>query len=290
MAGAAVAEPADRDNVVMVLDGSGSMADRMGRAVKMDAAKEAIREVLRTVPATTQIGLLVFTSDRAHRGWVYPLGPRDDAALLAALGPVEPGGGTPLGEYIKIAADRLLEERAAQLGYGTYRLLAVTDGQASDPENVARYTPEVMARGIVMDVIGVAMPGDHMLATQVHSYRRADDPAALTAALREVFGEVTAGGADAAAGDAFALIAGLPDGVAEAALGALQRGRNQPIGEEAAYSAPREAAVSPPHATSAPSPQTPLPAQRRALRFADLVVLVVVVVVGFKVVKRVFGG
>lgn len=287
-AGYALAEPVDRDNVVIVLDGSGSMADRMGRQVKMDAAKEAIREVLQTVPPTTQIGLLAFTSDRDHRGWVFPLGPRDDEALLAALAPVAPGGHTPLGEYLKIAADRLLQERGEQMGYGTYRLLAVTDGQASDSDKMMRYTPEIMARGITLDVIGVAMDGDHMLATKVHSYRKADDPASLKEALQDVLAEVSSDGGGLDGGDAFELIAALPDGMADSVLEALQTGSNSPIGEQPRRaSSARPRAGDPAGGVPHPAPAPQAPSHRRFVGFGDLVVLCILVVLGFKVLKRI---
>jgi len=92
--------------------------------------------------------LLVFSAKGVETDWLYPLGPRDDAKLMQAIDRPQPGGGTPLGAYLKKGTDRLLEERAKQFGYGTFRLLVVTDGEAGDKELVERYTPEVIARGI----------------------------------------------------------------------------------------------------------------------------------------------
>ncbi|MBN1864944.1 MAG: VWA domain-containing protein, partial [Victivallales bacterium] len=119
------------DNVVIVLDASGSMKGPLrsagdgGQVDRLTAAKTAIKEVVRTIPSSTNIGLLVFGGGRD--GWVYPLGPRDDARLMKAVDAIKAGGGTPLGEYMKKGADRLLETRHRQYGYGTYRLLIVTD-------------------------------------------------------------------------------------------------------------------------------------------------------------------
>jgi hypothetical protein len=227
----AVAADVNTDNVVIVLDGSGSMAERMQGTVKMDAAKQALAEVVKTLPESTHLGLLVFTKNARHRGWVYPLGPRNDAEFLKALRPIGPSGGTPLGAYIKIGADRLLEQREKQLGYGTYRLLVVTDGEASDGDLTDRFVPEVVARGIVIDAIGVDMKRDHTLATRVHSYRSASDPGSLKQALAEVLAEVPAGGAaDSAAGE-FELLEGLPHELALGIIGALARPDNTPIGE-----------------------------------------------------------
>jgi hypothetical protein len=167
-----------------------------------------------------------------------------------------PGGGTPLGAYLKKGADRLLEERAKQFGYGTFRLLVVTDGEAEDKQAVDRYTPEIIARGVTVDVIGVAMDQRHTLATRVHSYRTANDPASLKRAVAEVFGEIGGSGNDVAGAEAFAELAPIPAPVAAAMIQSLSSSGNQPIGEK-----PRSQAA-PPNATQpAATPNQPFKAQ-----------------------------
>lgn len=237
------------DNVVIVLDASGSMNQRMrGSGVqKMEAAKAALKSVLRNVSETTHIGLLVFSAKNLRNDWVYPLGPRDEMRLLEAIDRPMPNSGTPLGKYIKMGADRLLEARAQQYGYGTYRLLIVTDGDANDPDLVDRYTPEVLARGIIVDVIGVDMKTDHTLASMAHSYRRANDPDSLEKAIREVFAELSSDAGDFSMEEAFDLVAPLPVECATAALQALSTSGNRPIGENAQSPKPS----SPPAPTSA---------------------------------------
>jgi len=220
------------DNVVILLDASGSMDDMMrGSSIrKIDAAKAAIREVLRQTPPTTQLGLLVFGS---RRGWEFPLGPRNDAAMSAAISRIEAESGTPLGEFMKIAADRLLEARKEQFGYGSYRLLVVTDGEATDPILVDRFTPDIRSRGIVIDVIGVDMQQNHTLAHKVHSYRRADDPRALSQAIREVLAEVGSATDGLAGGQAFEELNGLPMEAATAIITAFASTGNHGIGTKA---------------------------------------------------------
>jgi Mg-chelatase subunit ChlD len=223
------------DNVVIVLDASGSMAGRLpgSNMDKMTAAKAALKQVLKSVPESTHIGLLVFSARGVETDWIYPLGPRDDARLMQAIDRPQPGGGTPLGAYLKKGSDRLLQERAKQFGYGTFRLLVVTDGEAGDQELVERYTPEVIARGIKVDVIGVAMNQRHTLATRVHSYRSANDPASLQRAVAEVFGEIGGSGNDVAtSAEAFAELKPIPAAVAQAMIQALSASGNQPIGEQ----------------------------------------------------------
>lgn len=254
------------DNVVIVLDASGSMNQRMrGSGVqKMEAAKSALKSVLRNVPGTTHIGLLVFSAKDLRNDWVYPLGPRDEMRLLEAIARPVPESGTPLGKYIKIGADRLLEARARQYGYGTYRLLIVTDGDANDPQLVDRYTPEVLARGIIVDVIGVDMKTDHTLASMAHSYRRANDPDSLERAIQEVFAELSSDADEFSMKEAFELIAPIPVECATAALQALSTFGNQPIGERArpssGYPQPASAGDSHQGRTAQSSSQAPPPA------------------------------
>ena len=236
LAGPAMAQDEGRDggthdHVVIILDGSGSMEGMFAGTKKMVGAKKALKAVVANTPEDTRIGLLVF-GDNA--GWAYPLAPIDKGKLNQAIDGVRSGGGTPLGTYMKIGADALLEEREREHGYGTYRLLVVTDGEAGDPQLVRRYTPDILGRGLVMDVIGVKMDSDHMLKGKAHTYRSADDPEALTQAVSEVFAEVSVTGDDKVGADAFEVLDGLPDEFAMAALAALSAspGRNHPIGEQ----------------------------------------------------------
>jgi uncharacterized protein YegL len=244
-----------RDVVVIVLDGSGSMGEMMGqggqRQQKMAAASEALKTVLLQIPDSTHVGLLAFGQRAGSGNWVYEIGPRDDARMTAAIDSIRPGGGTPLGFHMKLAADQLMKEREKQFGYGSYRMLVVTDGEANDANLVEKYTPEIMARGVTVDVIGVAMAKAHTLANKVHSYRGADDPAALTQALSEVFAEVSSSSSDGGTVD-FELLEGLPFEVAAAMVSTLGMPSNDPIGERT-----RQAAASRPLSGSNPRNSVP---------------------------------
>jgi hypothetical protein len=232
-----------RDHIVILLDASGSMRDTMSssNASRMDVAKTALARVVDRIDPNAEVGLLVFSDIDGANGWLYDLAPLDRPRLLEAIDRCQASGGTPLGEYLKVAADRLLQARQAQRGYGTYRLLVVTDGEANDPELLGAYLPDVLARGVTVDCIGVDMVNEHALAKQVHSYRRADDPAALEQALATALGEV---GATDASDDAstvqYELAAALPEEAAVAILDSLTTPINTPIGEGAAARSPDE--------------------------------------------------
>ena len=205
------------ENIIIILDASGSMKENFRgdqSKSKMDAAKEALKSVLAKVPDNTHIGLLVFSGSNVQNDWVYPLGPKNTEQMLAAIDLPLPGGGTPLGKYMRIGANRLLEQREKQYNYGNYRLLIVTDGVAQDEEKVAQYTPEILDRQIRVDVIGVDMQTDHLLAKDADSYRRADNPGELVAAVTQILAETGGTGTDLDGEDAFEDIAPLSEAIA----------------------------------------------------------------------------
>jgi len=272
------------DNVVIILDASGSMKGSLaGTKIKrMDSAKAAITEVINTIPQSTQIGLLVFGGN-AH-GWVYPLGARDDEKLVKAINGLSAGGGTPLGAYMKKGADRLLEERKAQYGYGSYRLLVVTDGEASDGQLIDRYTPDIISRGIITDVIGVDMKKDHALATKVHSYRRANDPASLKQAIQEVFAEVGKSDASQSGESVFAELEGFPDEMAMTVISALISSGNHPIGNVAKIvSTPAPVSVLPGSNTSS---QVPVRVTKSRKGFPRWIVFVIIAGIVISILKK----
>ena len=277
----------DVDNVVILLDASGSMEKSMDGPIemqKMIAAKRAISQVLQRVSQETHVGLLVFSGRNKSDDWVYPLGPRDDAKLIAALERITPDGGTPLGAYMKIAADRLLEQRAEQSGYGTYRMLVVTDGQADDHDApfLDLYLPDILARGIVVDVIGVAMDEDHLLAERVHSYRRADDLPALQQSIAEVFAEVGSDEGSTTAAEGFDLAAVLPDDAIAPILAALTSSEDVPIGMRPPSASPAgDAGATEWSAQNAPGTQSP-----RSRRGSRTAIVIAVSVVAFIVLTR----
>lgn len=241
------------DNVVVVLDASGSMRESLRgrdgqRRSRMEAAQDAIITVLRNLPPRTNVGVLVFSGSNVEgeavsassnrRGslsarWLQPLGPLNLAELEPRLRRIRPSGGTPLGLAMAEGADALLAQRKGQFGYGTFRLLIVTDGEANDAPLLERNLPDIMSRGFRVDAIGVGMKTTHSLARKVSSYRSADDEQALTRAVQEVLGEVgsAAAGQDASGDEAFAAIASLPDEVSMAFINALRPGGDQPIGQ-----------------------------------------------------------
>ncbi len=272
------------ENIVIILDASGSMKEKF-RAdptqSKMDAAKEALKAVLAKVPDNTHIGLLVFSGSNVQDDWVYPLGPKRTEQLLAAIDGPQPGGGTPLGQYMRIGTNRLLEQREKQYNYGNYRLLIVTDGAAQDAEKVAQYTPEILDRHIRVDVIGVDMEMDHLLAKDADSYRRADNPGELVAAVTQILAETGGTGNALDAEDAYADIAPLSG---EIALDLIQQMTLPPSNAAIATTIMRKT----PSQQQKPSTHTPpQPVQQsRGNNSTWILIGLIIVIGGFLIFRR----
>ena len=70
----AIAQGVSQDNILIILDGSGSMNKRMpNNQSRLQAAKTALHAVMQSVPETTNVGLLVFSAHKPSHGWRYPL-------------------------------------------------------------------------------------------------------------------------------------------------------------------------------------------------------------------------
>jgi hypothetical protein len=217
------------DHVVIVLDDSGSMNEGMqgSRIRKMEAAKNALGTVISQIAEGTNVGVLLLNGARSTNHWLVPLGPLNKPDAIAKVNRISANGGTPLGEAMRLAADELLRARSKSI-YGTYRLIVVSDGEATDQRLLDQYLPDILARGLVVDAIGVNMRTEHSLATRVHSYRRADDETSLRNAIVEILAENSDQDSNASEAD-FELLNALNDVDAGAILQALATPNNAEI-------------------------------------------------------------
>lgn len=221
---------ASQQNIVVVFDGSGSMGDRFTksqeRITKMEAAKRALILLLSQLPENTNLGIVVFSNNQ--NGWLVKLGPVDKKDLAKKINGVQEGGGTPLGKYMKLGANALLELRAKQKS-GVYKLIIVTDGESSDDaETPLTGQYGILSKGLQVQAIGVDMSTRHALATKV-SYQSAESAEQLTSAVKNVLAESTGKGDHS---EDYDIIAPLPPEVAMAALTALSEFDNEPIGQK----------------------------------------------------------
>ncbi|HEY4552072.1 MAG TPA: VWA domain-containing protein [Bacillaceae bacterium] len=99
-------------NVAILLDASGSMANLENGKTRMDLAKQAIEEFVKSLPKQANISLQVYghigsgsDSDKAKScaaiEEVYPLGQYDSSTFSAALHKFKPAGWTPMAKAIE---------------------------------------------------------------------------------------------------------------------------------------------------------------------------------------------
>jgi len=180
-------------NFYFIFDGSGSMARKPGYACRgdqrfqnrLEGAQWAVREFLTKVPDDVNLGLYLFDT-RGERE-VVPLGNGNRAQFLAAVDGIWAGGGTPLADGIRYGTDRLVEQYKRQLGYGEYRLVVVTDGQADEIPIAAQYASRY---GVPIYAIGLCIEEDHPLRRHAVSYRAADSFSDLARGLEETLAEL----------------------------------------------------------------------------------------------------
>ena len=183
-------------NFYFIFDGSGSMSEALTKQCtgdrrfgsRLDGAKWAVEQFLPLMPRDVNLGLWIFDAD-GNRERV-PLGPDNHAAFLTEVRKTRASGNTPLTESIEQGVNRLVQQRDQQLGYGEFRLIVVTDGQATGrplPQAV-NYARE---QRIPIYTIGLCIGEKHELRKYSVSYRAADSIEALKRGLEETLAETS---------------------------------------------------------------------------------------------------
>ena len=104
--------PKERATIILVLDVSGSMGARDMWPSRLDAAKRAAQTFVDTLPEGFRVGVVAFSSDASL---VQPV--TDDLpAASAAIGKLQLGGGTAIGEGLEVALASLPPELVAPAG------------------------------------------------------------------------------------------------------------------------------------------------------------------------------
>jgi Ca-activated chloride channel homolog len=153
-------------NLYIVFDGSGSMAQGLKQpgeqkfANKLVGAKWAVREFLKTIPDDINLGLFVFDASGVRE--VVSLGSGNRNQFLNEINRVRASGGTPLGESIMAGVDALMVKYQQQLGYGDFRLIVVTDGEAN-PDTMNSAVQYAQDYGVPIFTIGLDVQSNHSL-------------------------------------------------------------------------------------------------------------------------------
>lgn len=151
-------------NVEILLDASGSMAEKIDGQTKMDLAKEAIRNFVSALPSEVQVSLRIY----GHKGsnnekdkavscssteMVYPFSSYNDQQFQNALNQVKPVGWTPLADAIQGAKNDL----KAKMKEGVENIVyVVSDGIETCGGNPVQAANELHTHSIkaVVNIIG----------------------------------------------------------------------------------------------------------------------------------------
>jgi len=99
------------ERVILVLDSSGSMAGKINGVPKIDIARNAVRDVLKTLQPGTELGLMAYghrrKDDCSDIETLAEAAPSNQSRIRSAINALRPIGKTPLGESVKQAAKKL---------------------------------------------------------------------------------------------------------------------------------------------------------------------------------------
>jgi len=198
--------------VLLVLDASGSMLQKLGATRRIDIAKQTLTKLTSsTIPAGTPFALRVFGRevDSCQTDLDVPLGPLNPAAVgqrIAAL-QAKNGAKTPIGASLAKTSDDLKGASGEKL------IVLITDGEETCGGDPAAEIDKLRKAGIStrVSIVGFALDDEKLAAT----FRRWSDlgggaffdakdgaglDKALAAALRPVFEVLNAQGQVIASG------------------------------------------------------------------------------------------
>jgi Mg-chelatase subunit ChlD len=144
-------------NIIVILDASGSMAEKIGPRAKIDVAKQAISDFLTAMPQGVNTGLVVYGYESSNsvadkslscKGIeeVVKLGKNNSSNIIAAMDSFSPKGWTPIAGSLDFVKNIFKNSGASDRDY----LVLVSDGIEScdgDPltsaENLKSAIPNV---------------------------------------------------------------------------------------------------------------------------------------------------
>jgi Ca-activated chloride channel homolog len=195
--------------IMLVFDSSGSMRKAAGPVSRMDAAKQAMSQVLGGVSADTEIGLVAYGHRKGKDCSDIEViaEPRQGGApaIAAAVRAMKPLGETPIADAVRMAA------QVAQYDELPATVVLVTDGEESCKGDPCALAGELEREGIdfTAHVIGFgyeggARAGAACLAEQTGGqYLAAADADQLAAALVQVVSQPAAPSGTVVASDDF---------------------------------------------------------------------------------------
>ena len=173
------AQSADtRNRALIVLDSSKSMNEDAGNGgTRLDAAKQAVDEMLDRLPAGAPLGLRVYGSKVAESSreegcrdteLVVPVGPLDKDAMRSTVQALEGKGRTPIGNSLLAVPDDLGSAE------GRRTVILVSDGGDNcAPPDPCKAAAEVANRGIDLSISVVGLQVNDRVRRQLECIAKA---------------------------------------------------------------------------------------------------------------------
>ncbi|MFH1489245.1 MAG: VWA domain-containing protein [Pseudomonadota bacterium] len=134
------------NNILFILDASGSMWGRVDGVPKIKTAREALNKLLADIPPDTHAGLLSYglfskdSCDDVH--YVVSVGANNQKAISDFISKINPKGKTPIEGALKMAGDHL------QYIKGAKTIVLISDGIESCGGNPCEAAGELIKKGM----------------------------------------------------------------------------------------------------------------------------------------------
>jgi len=160
---AAVVASALPENLVIILDASNSMNKILAVKTRIDAARDALSELLGGMPAGENVGLLIYGHRINYKNEVescqdiemlFPLAALDDVVrdrMASAIGQIAAQGKTPLADSLTAAANAI----SATGGGGVIVLLSDGEGNCGGAQDIVASMIATLDPPITIHVLGL---------------------------------------------------------------------------------------------------------------------------------------
>lgn len=136
--------------IELILDGSGSMKEKLDGATRMETAKQVLADLIRQLPDEIEVALRVYghriregaPGDCRDTELVYPFARLDRELLLLAINKVKPLGTTP----IAYALEQVAQDFGSTAGEKT--VILVTDGKEECKGDLTGTVQELRTQGL----------------------------------------------------------------------------------------------------------------------------------------------
>lgn len=192
------AEAYGQNNLVFVVDRSGSMGDNAcgSKGSKSDVAIQALSTFIPLIPDDVAVGWIDFGG--RHK-IVVPIGLNNRANLMGAAQAHKPDmGNTNVGAATRTAFSMLADQALTQGSTGTYRIVLIVDGGASDGSGLRSVLTEINGTPVEVLTAGFCIGSNHILnqpgeTVYVEASSVDELVAVLTAAVQAESADFTSG-------------------------------------------------------------------------------------------------